>query len=433
MDKKIKILVITYLPWREDNSVGNSYSNIFRNTDDKYEFAHIYVRDGMPQNSIVHDYYHISEKKLLKNLIRKKEEVGVAFHLDKCIDTPKEQFSNLYNKARILRWEIFFWLREIAGISNCWKTENFENFIDDFKPDLIFGTLSAYPIISNMMCYISKSRNIPLVTYPWDDHYTLKRTSWSPIFWLRRFQGRHFQRKSVKQSSYMYVISNLMQREYQEIFKKECRLLFKGYDFAQKKNVCHKLNSPIKLLYMGNIGGGRWKTLALLANGIKEINERHGAQMMFLDIYTLSPSNIKILSALNIENVCKLNNPVPNNLVDATMDAADILVHAEPYNKHDYQYYRASFSTKLVDYFYRAKCILSIGGMTASTDYLLCNDATIYIKGKDSIIEKLTSIIENPQIILEYSKKSWNCGVKNHQINRIQENVFNDFRLITNK
>lgn len=55
---------MTYLPWREDNNIGNSYSNIFRNTDkDKYEFAHIYVRDGMPQNKLVHEYYHISEKK----------------------------------------------------------------------------------------------------------------------------------------------------------------------------------------------------------------------------------------------------------------------------------------------------------------------------------------------------------------------------------
>lgn len=64
MDRKIRILLMTYLPWREDNNIGNSYSNIFRNTDkDKYEFAHIYVRDGMPQNKLVHEYYHISEKK----------------------------------------------------------------------------------------------------------------------------------------------------------------------------------------------------------------------------------------------------------------------------------------------------------------------------------------------------------------------------------
>ena len=27
--KKIKILLITSMPWREDNNIGNSYSNLF--------------------------------------------------------------------------------------------------------------------------------------------------------------------------------------------------------------------------------------------------------------------------------------------------------------------------------------------------------------------------------------------------------------------
>ena len=109
------------------------------------------------------------------------------------------------------------------------------------------------------------------------------------------------------------------------------------------------------------------------------------------------------------------------------MDDADILVHAEPYARKDYQFYRASFSTKLVDYFSRAKAILSIGGMTASTDYLIRNDATIYVQ-KENIVAKLQEIAENPGILQEYAQKSWNCGVRNHQIKDIQERMYNDFK-----
>ncbi len=428
MKRKLKILVITYLPWRDDNNIGNSYSNIFKGTDkDKYEFAHIYIRDGMPQNSLVHEYYHISEKKLLKRLLFNRKPVGEYFHMDNCENTQKEEFSKLYNKARILRWEIFFWIREMAGMSNCWKSKELEDFLDYFKPDLVFGTLSANPLISNLMCYISNSRNIPLITYPWDDHYTLKRTSLSPVYWIRRFQGRYYQRKSVKQSSFMYVISNLMKEEYEKIFKKECKILFKGHDFNKDFVVNYEVHHPVNIVYMGNIGAGRWKSLAFLAKVIKKINEVEGETKVFLNVYTLSPKDFDIISGLNVDGASKLNESVPNNEVMNVLKNADILVHAEPLGKTDCQFYRASFSTKLVDYFLYAKPILSIGGMTASTDYLLKNDATIYLTTENAM-HIMKSIVNNSTVLKEYAEKAWNCGVRNHQIKEIQDRMYNDFK-----
>lgn len=81
MNRKLRILVITYLPWRDDVSVGNSYSNIFKGMKDKIEFAHIYFRDDAPDNDIVHRYFHISEKGLLKSIWNRKA-VGHSFYLE---------------------------------------------------------------------------------------------------------------------------------------------------------------------------------------------------------------------------------------------------------------------------------------------------------------------------------------------------------------
>ena len=427
MNRKIRILVITYLPWREDNSIGNSYSNIFRDTDkDKYEFAHIYIRDGMPQNKLVHEYYHISEKSLMRSFFGKRSNVGRYFHLDKCDDQPKDEFSRIYNKARILRWEIFFLLRDIIGKSKSWRNENFDRFLDDFHPDIVFGTLPTGFLITNLMLYVKEHCNIPLVTYPWDDYYSLNHSNISPIFWIRKFIGRRNMRKVAKESSYMYVITNLMQDEYTRIFHKDCKLLFKGHVFEDNHIIDANIHAPINIVYMGNIGGGRWKTLADLANSIKCVNDKHGKTVFILNVYTLSPKDSEIIKALNIEGASRLNDSVPNEKVAETMDEADILVHAEPYKKSEYQFYRASFSTKLVDYFYMGKAILSLGGMTASTDYLIRNDATIYVL-KGDIVHKLNEIADNPNMLVEYAKKSWNCGVRNHQIHDIQVRMYNDF------
>lgn len=434
MDRKIRILVITYLPWRDDNSIGNSYSNIFQGTDkDKYEFAHIYIRDGMPQNKLCHEYYHISEKSLIKRFFGKKVEIGHYFHMDKCEDQPKDQFSKLYNKARILRWDIFFLFRDLIGKNKGWQNKQFNTFLDMFEPDIVFGTLPTGYLITNLMLYVKDYCGIPLVSYPWDDYYSLDHSNLSPIFWVRKFLGRSNMRKVASASSFMYVISNLMQDEYKKIFKKDCRLLFKGHVFEDKSVQEYSIHEPINIVYMGNIGGGRWKTLACLADGIRKINVKYGKIKMILNIYTLSPTNEQINNVLNIVDASRLNDSVPNEKVVETMEGADILVHAEPYRKSEYQFYRASFSTKLVDYFYRRKAILSLGGMTASTDYLIRNDATLYIKDRKDIVSQLERLVENPDLIIEYAKKSWNCGVRNHQILDIQKRVYNDFCCLLNE
>ena len=333
---------------------------------------------------------------------------------------------------KILRWTVFFLVEELAGLSKSWKTKEFDQFIDDFDPDLIFGTLPDNPLISNLMLYVKNRKNIPLVTYPWDDYYSLHHSNLSPIFWIRKMMQRHYLYKTAQASEFLYVISNLMKDEYELAFKKDCRLMFKGYNFDASKTLEKKeVEYTIQLVYMGNIGAGRWKTLALLASAIRDINV-DGPKMM-LNIYTLSPTDDKMKAALNIDGTSRLNLPVPNEKKQKVMDGADILLHVEPFKKSEYQFYRASFSTKLVDYFYSAKCILAVGGMTASTDYLVRNDAAICITDKCSIKESLMKIVDNPQLINEYAKKSWDCGLINHQIDKIQTRMYNDFKSLLPK
>ena len=53
MERKIRVLVATYLPWSNDISVGNTLSNIFKGMEDRMEFANIYFREDVPDNDIV--------------------------------------------------------------------------------------------------------------------------------------------------------------------------------------------------------------------------------------------------------------------------------------------------------------------------------------------------------------------------------------------
>lgn len=427
MSRKIRVLVITYPFWREDDNLGNSYSNIFRGMDDKFEFAHIYCKDNMPKNSLCHKYYHLSEKQLIKSVFTRRK-VANSFVLNDPMDTPDIINSANYDKARAMRWEIFLMARDFLVTWGQWKSDELNKFIESFKPDVIFGSLTYIPLINNIMVYVSRKYNIPLVPYSWDDFYSLKRKSFSLTYWIRFLIERRYIRKTVLQSTYMYTITKQMQEEYSQLFDKECRLLYKGHLFEGDMPINIKQQYPLKLIYMGNIGGGRWKVLEELAKAIEELNQN--GQKMELLVYTMSPKTLDIISSLTIEGACRIMSPVPQSEVMTIMKSADILVHVEPTSLKEMYFYRLSFSTKLVDYFYNARCVLAVGGETASLAYLRDNDAGIVENNPAKFRGILKQIIDTPPLIEQYARNAWNCGKRNHQITEIQNMIYNDFKIL---
>ena len=113
---KIKVMVISYLPWRNDVSVGNTLSNIFDGMQDKIEFSNIYFKGGKPQNNIAQKYFYISEKELAKSILTRKT-VGKEINLDTVSENSAAVTNGgAYNKARQLRWESLLLLQDLIGI-----------------------------------------------------------------------------------------------------------------------------------------------------------------------------------------------------------------------------------------------------------------------------------------------------------------------------
>lgn len=114
MIKKIKILVVTYHPWRDDISVGNTLSNIFDGMEDRIEFANVYVRDDKSSNKLVGKFFNISEKGLAKSIITRTATGKVVEPIAET--EKKENFSTSYNAARRMRWDSMLLVQDMIGI-----------------------------------------------------------------------------------------------------------------------------------------------------------------------------------------------------------------------------------------------------------------------------------------------------------------------------
>lgn len=421
---KIRVLVVSYLPWRNDVSVGNTLSNIFDGMQDKIEFSNIYFKGGTPLNNVAQNYYYIPEKELAKSILTRKS-VGKKISLDNVSENHVTEKKGAYNKARQLRWELFLLAQDMIGILGKWHSKELDLFVEEIQPQLIFGPLGRVPASNILMSYLHDKYSIPVIAYAWDDHYSLHKQAVSPFFWGKTFLERKYIRKCAQRSEVLYTITEEMKKEYSQYFNKKCKVLYKAYDFNDAPEIKSKVEYPLTIIYMGNIGAGRWKELEKVAQAIKSINKNK--KKCFLKIHTMSPHTDKIEKALNIDGASALLKPVLTADVLRTMRTADILLHVEPTGKKERNFFRLSFSTKIVDYLYNARCIVAVGGHTAAMSYLEKNNAAIVIEDENKIQEELEKLVDNPNKIEEYAYKSWECGRRNHQKNTIQDMIYSDF------
>lgn len=423
----MKILVVTDVLWRDDNGVGNSYSNIFNEFPEAI-VANVCCQQGVSKNGISQRCFQISESSLLRNLKNKSVPTG-------CVEEPAteskpENPKGLFALVKKSRLQIFFWLRNFIWKIGKWKSKELREFIDEFEPDLIFAQLQDKVYLNNLVGYIKKHTQKPLYLYAWDDVYSLKQFSLSPLFWIDRFMQRRSIKKIVKQCEILYTISQEQQLEYAKSLKARTKLLYKGYNFDKAEFPTEtKSDEPLKILYTGNLYSGRYKTLQRVCTALNEINGK--GKKAELAIYSATNLSDKQVKKLNFEGSSHFFGKISEAEVQVLQKDADILLHIEPFSLKGSLLCRLSFSTKLVDYFYNKKCIFAVGHKRCSSmKYLQRFDAAIVAEEKGQIQEKLEALLHAQEMKDVYAKKAWECGQKNHQIADIQNELFKDFKAL---
>ena len=417
----MKVLVVTNVLWRNDNGVGNSYSNIFAGMDN-VEFANVCCQEGVSQNNVSKKCFQISESSLISNLRNKTIPSG---HEEVLGGDGKSGGGNrLFTIIKRSRLQIFFWLRNLIWKVGKWQSRELNQFIDEFNPDLIFAQVQDCMYLNDLIVYIQEYTKKPLILYAWDDVYSMKQFSLSPLFWIDRLMQRKSLRNLVNHSKILYTISKEQKEEYKKLLKKDTDILYKGYDFCEKP-ASDGMNSPIKMLYTGNLYSGRCKTLEKLCCELSRIN-KDGVKVR-LDVYSGTPLTKKQKNAINIANTSRFLGSISEEEVQEKQKKADVLLHIEPFSLKGKLLCRLSFSTKLVDYFNNHKCIFAVGDKVCSSmKYLKRYDGAIVSESIKEMRKNINRIVENKELISEYADKAWECGRKNHRISEIQERLYGD-------
>lgn len=404
--------MLSQYPWKRDNSFGNTYSSIFGKIEN-IEIAHIYLMAGMPdKEDVVSCYYQIPENEVVKSCLKPwKKSIG-AGHVVRIEDKEKEyredkkieKSENIYGKllgfGKRHHWSLMFFARELAWKYGKINYDGMMFFIEEFKPDIFFLPFSNLYYTNRLAMYIKRHYDIPMVMEMAMDHYSLKRVSFSPFFWIDRFGKRAMIRKLAKKSEKVYVISKRLKEELEKSLNRPCEILYKIPDETRASIPYDGAHDPIRYLFTGNIYANRWKSLKLLAEALKE------SKAGVLDIYTANPITKSVDKALNIKGVSTIHKPVSQEKVIQLQNETDVLVHAEAFDITNKLLVRCAISTKIMDYLSVGRSILAIGPSDiASIEYLNDNNLALTADSKDRLIMLVNSIHSNPNLLMDYSKR----------------------------
>ena len=422
----MRILAISRAPWRNDNSIGNTFTNLFQDFADA-EIYSLCMREQPPQNDIALCNFCISEGQLLRNLLH-KTPVGMK---NASMDSNRaETEKNIYDKAKKKNSVCLSLARELLWSIGQWKSSNLKAYIEEVNPDIIFFPVFNCFYPHKILKYIKSLSDAPVVLFHADDNYTLRQFSLSPMYWMYRFILRKWVRSSVRLSALNYVISDVQKQDYEKAFHRTCKVLTKSADFSVPPTVKEQYNMPLQLVFTGNISVNRWKSLAIIAKALQTVNA-NGVRAQ-LRIYTATPLTEKMRAALEIADTSFIMGSVPASEIPRIQREADMLIHVEAFDLRNRLYVRQSFSTKLVDYFKMARPILAVGPYeVASMAHLIQNDCALTAETAEELTEKLHAVINNPTELDALAQSAYDCGRKHHDKTRMNAMLFEDFALLT--
>lgn len=407
-----KILVVSNNSFSDISNNGKTLASFFDNYPVD-NIAQLYFSPELPHNSHYKNYFRITDNDILRITLKKSDKCGQVINQEFAGNT--KYLPNKYGflLKKIKKNNLSRIIRETFWASKKWNTDDLNQWLSSFSPDIIFFCAGDSGFAYDITTYIQKKYNSKLVVYITDD-YVLPRRTLSPFWWIRRNNILKKMDYSIKHSALFITISSKMRKEYKKLFNKDSILAVNMSKSIRDKTLEEKKDGSFNLVYAGGLHFNRYKTLNLLAKSIKKYNDNPSKiGKAYLKIYSTQNPSKTILKYLNIEDASEYCGGLNNKELKKVLNSCDIPVHVESFDNSSIESTRLSISTKIPEYLSLGKPILAIGpSQVASIKYL--EDTAFCITDKSNIYLELIKLLEDENARNELSIKSLMKFNNNH-------------------
>lgn len=432
----LRVMVVSASPWARNNSFGSTYSSIFGAIPD-VEISSLYCGAGESDDPLVKHAFQITEAGIIRALFGRYLDGGP-------IVESAGEVSNVHGKSapldrvlqafRVKRFSFYRFARaaqEAIWLLGTWRSQALRDFVREARPHVIVQPVYGRFYMIRLARFVKSLANVPMVGYVSDDVYSLRQFSLSPIFWVDRLLKRRALRRVLRECEWLYVVSDLQKREYQRSLKMDCRVLTKLSDFhgvdRPPLRTSGALCDEVVFTYAGNIGNGRWKSLAAVGQAIAKANAL-GSRAR-LDVFTGTPIGRTMRRHIDQPGSIRLHGPVNPAVLQQRYADSDVLVLAEPTDLRGRLSVRLSISTKLVEYLHAGRPILARGtSAMAGIQHLQAGSAALTSTPDDDLDTQVLSLIRDRELRGRLAEAGWQLGLACHDTGTVGHRVGADLR-----
>lgn len=408
------ILIIGTVPY-EKGSTSRAFDSYFSGENNR-NLAQIFTNPSEPLKGHCSTLYQITDYMLLKRWFRSKYCVGKVYNFEELKDSSmtsifkKSTFINFLYKLGSLHLPITHLLRKLLWKKKFWMSKEFLNWVDMFKPDVIFLSFSNDFFVFDISKVISSRFNIPVISVLGDDYVFNHKFSLSLFYHLYRKMFIKTVNDFFSKQKKAIFISDKIKKKYENEFKLSGETIYLSSFLSTRPFKKINTENP-KIYYFGNVGLDRHISLSNIAKALYEINSKYT-----LHIYANKVSQ-KIVRSFKRHSNIVLENKISYSDVLKKIYDSDLILMVEGFTKYNVLNTRYSLSTKVADTLISGSNVFVYGSKECGMiQYLIEEDACMVCSDRDKLKKTLNEFIENVNLQEKYYYKSIETYHRNHSL-----------------
>ena len=410
MKNNKRVLVVSNNCFSPSNSNGRTLGNLFYGWP-KENLAQFCVIAQDPMWELCDNYYCLEDQTVLNAFMHCKKAVGRRLvKQDTTSDSPTAVDTQRKHVGRKTLPRIM--MREMVWAAKRWQSKDFEQWVNDFNPDLVVLQFGDSSFMIDIALSVAKSRNIPLVVYNTEGYYFFNkfwyyRSAWDAVFFpLFKHGYRKSVRRLMQYAAHSVYLNDELKEDYDDEFHKPSTVIYNSSSMQRFISPLFADKVP-HISYLGGLGHGRDLAIMDVGEVLQSIDTR-----FYIDVY--GPAMESVVKKIKISAGVRYHGTVSYDTVKEVMGKSDILFHVEPSSDSDNQL-RYGFSTKIADSVISGKCfVLYTPKDLACAKYVFDNHCGWTAETKDDLRDVLLRVINNKQEREKILEQAQIVAQKNH-------------------
>lgn len=393
MKNNKRVLVVSNNCFSPSNSNGRTLGNLFYGWP-KENLAQFCVIAQDPAWDVCDNYYCLEDKTILAAFKHCKKAVGRKLQMSS--DTVEHNAKTIDTQRRNIGKKTLpkVMLRELVWAFDRWKSNDFEQWVDSFNPDVVVLQFGDSGFMIDIALYIAQSRKIPLVVYNTEGYYFFPR-NWhfkskldGILFPIYRHSYHTKVRKLMAYAAHSVYLNDKLQNDYDKEFCGKSSVIYNSSGLQNSAAPVFDKEVPL-ISYLGNLGLDRDSALAEVGEVLYNIDSRY-----HIDVY--GNADKKIAKTLNEAKGVVYHGCVSYEKVKEVIEKSDILFHVESERGYKERQLQYAFSGKIADSVSSGKCfVLYAPKELACSKYIIETGAGWFADNKTELKEMMLSIMNN--------------------------------------